>query len=445
MLRFFSAATLALALGFAPPSLSQTLERTEQLVYWPLVTNGVEYRRIPYPREAGTMLVLAGSEVIIDARYVPVAFWPITRTFLADFSQSPAPVQGNLEIIDSDGQTSVFTPEDYVLWYPDGVSGGPADIIRGDNATKFYQDYVAKARASAQKTMKFQRLVAEQRAAVNAWIKLAGDRQGKNMPPPPPPPDLELTPPAPYQAYATKPARAAVVTLPAGKYTVRLRAADGTIIAGSKRELVSFGPVDQAVGYVLRQGNRWTRPQVSFDPDTAIYTTGETDLYFQPVPVVEYRSRQFTRLFQPQSVETADPSKTMWVPSENPDDYPDGAALILSRANGGSEILERTAYRVSQLPGVTRGYSIDEFEPGSSGSLEPDFRAIQVPAETNASEISLKTGSDTGISAGSKRRFKKVSPPNEAMLFLPALLPLLIGFGLSLRNRRTRKRSRAAN
>jgi hypothetical protein len=45
----------------------------DQLVYWPFLTDGTEYRRIPYPYEAGTLLVLADTEVVIDARQVPVS------------------------------------------------------------------------------------------------------------------------------------------------------------------------------------------------------------------------------------------------------------------------------------------------------------------------------------------------------------------------------------
>ena len=46
--------TFILAIGAGSGAASLTLARAdEQLVYWPLVTDGTEYRRIPYPKEAG--------------------------------------------------------------------------------------------------------------------------------------------------------------------------------------------------------------------------------------------------------------------------------------------------------------------------------------------------------------------------------------------------------
>ena len=129
---------------------------------------------------------------------------------------------------------------------------------------------------------------------------------------PAPPPELEIVRPEPFHAFATEPRDAAVLSLPEGAYTLRIRGADGEIVPGSERELVSFAPLDRAIGYVLRPEDRWTRPMLSFAPDETIYTTGRTDLFFEPVPVVEYDAGRYTRLFRPQSVEAADAAQTVW-------------------------------------------------------------------------------------------------------------------------------------
>ena len=44
----------AMAPSFAQPE--------EQVVYWPIVTDGTEYRRISSPPQAGPLLVLADTE-----------------------------------------------------------------------------------------------------------------------------------------------------------------------------------------------------------------------------------------------------------------------------------------------------------------------------------------------------------------------------------------------
>ena len=77
---------------FAQPAL--------QLVWWPLVTDGQEYRRVPYPQEAGALLVLADTDIVVEARLAPVTWWPITREYLADFSRQPQTVDGSIEVVD---------------------------------------------------------------------------------------------------------------------------------------------------------------------------------------------------------------------------------------------------------------------------------------------------------------------------------------------------------
>jgi hypothetical protein len=417
----------ALALGGAAPCRAAD----EQLVYWPLVTDGKEYRRVPYPQEAGPLLVLADTEVVLEARRAPVAYWPITGEYLADFSGQPAAVEGSVELVDGSGEVTVLEPEAYVVWHPTGVGTGPAELVHGERASSFYQGYVAAARAAAQREQEYQRIVGAHRAAVEAWIKLAAERRGRDMPAPPP--ELEVESPEPFHTFATEPQEAVVLFLPEGTYTVRFRGADGEIVPGSERELVSFAPLDRAIGYVLRPENRWTRPVISFAPDETIYTTGGTDLFFQPVPVVEYDASRFSRLFNPQSIEALDPSQTVWTP-QGEGESPDGRALALWDHDTMVDVLPRTAYRVAQLAGTSRGYEIEPFTPQDGSTLEPDFYAMRVPREAEVTRIDLLADGvgDAPVPA-SAREFRKVKLPPEALLFLPALLPLVVGVALRIR------------
>lgn len=413
--------------GISSPSLVQA---DEQLVYRPLVTDGTEYRRVPYPEEAGSLLVLAGTEFVIEGYRVPVAYWPITREYLADFSEGNAPVEGTVEIVDASGNVTAVEPVPYLTWHADGVGAGPVELIFGDQTQTFYQDYLAKARAAAEKAKEYQRIVAESQAAVEAWLKIAAER-----PPtlPEPPPELTIPAPEPYHAYASEPKIAAVTALPEGRYTLRLRDADGEVVPGSERGLVSFAPRAQAIGYVLRPEDRWTRPLVSFAPNGTVYTTDRTNLFLQAVPVAEYEAGRFTRLFRPQSVESTDPSLTAWVPRPQDKEQPTGAELELSAGDSALGTVPQTAYRVSQLPGGARGYMIEEFEPEAGTTLEPDFVAMRLAKETLATELVLTAAGAT--LPGSERQIRHVTPPSEAALFLPALLPLALGAILRLRRR----------
>ena len=409
----------------AAPALGQA---DRQVVYWPLVTDSTEYRRVSYPIEAGPMVVLADTEIAIEARLARVSYWPISREYVADLSGETEILRGSIEIVEDSGMISTLKPQPYVLWYPGGAAEGASELVHGETAEAFYEEYVQKARAAAERLKEYQRVVAEQQRLVEAWIQMAAERGGQAMPPPPP--ELDLEAPESFPAFATEPREAFIVSLPAGSYDVRHRGDDGQIVPGSERTLVSFGPLDQGIGYVLRPENRWTQPVVSFAPDEIIYTTGETDLFFQPVPVVEYPAQLYTRLFRPQSVEAADPSLTLWAPGTEEDGGDQGAALAVRQNDSRDQVLPRTAYRVNQLAGSARGYTIDEFVPDSGVSVQPDFTAMRLEPNRAMTQVSLVRGTEGNQVEASERRIILVRPPAEPLLFLPALLPLALGLAL---------------
>jgi hypothetical protein len=408
-------------------------EAVEQLVWWPLVTDGQEYRRVPYPQEAGSLLVLADSDIVVEARFAPVSYWPITREYLADVSGQPRAAQGAIEIVDGSGQATVIEPEPYVLWHPLGVGAGPARLIHGEAAVTFYDGYLEDARAAAASEREYQRLLGLHQAAVEAWLRLAAERRGQNMPAPPP--ELEIEPPEPFHVFASEPRHAAVLSLPEGTYTLRLRSADGEIVPGSERELVSFGPLDRAIGYVLRPEDRWTQPVLSFAPDETIYTTGRTNLFFEPVPVVEYDAERYARLFRPQSVEVADAAQTLWTADLARQDADNGVALGLWNGDTLVDTLPQTPYRVAQLAGASRGYLIEPFAPESS-ALEPDFHAMRVPREAEVTRVGLLAEGAAEAPPRADRQLRKIAPWPEALLFLPALLPLVVGVAIRIGSRR---------
>src|SRR5688500_14279931 len=138
-------------------AMAAVTQDREQVVYWPLVTDGGEYRRVAYPEEAGPILVLADTEVVIDPRRAPVSFWPITREYLADMARSTRVADVELLLLDTSGAARTFEPDQYVVWYPEGVGASLAELVRGEAALTLYNDYVAKARASAAEMQAYQR------------------------------------------------------------------------------------------------------------------------------------------------------------------------------------------------------------------------------------------------------------------------------------------------
>jgi hypothetical protein len=425
---------LALVVATGAPGVGSAAAK-EQLVYWPLVSDGTEYRRVSYPNEAGPLRVLAGTEVVLDLRRAPVSYWPITREHLADLSAGSEVTEGTLEIVGASGDATSYRPEVYVIWHPSGVGAGAAQLVRGERAEALYEDYVRRARKAAEQAKQYQQIVAEHQALVEAWLRMAGERRGANVPDPPP--ELTLAPPPPYYAFATEPRPGFIVSLPPGRYTVRLRGAGGDIVSGSERRLLSFGPIDQGFGYVVRPENRWTQPVVSFAPDEVIYTTGETGLFLEPVPVAEYQALHFTRLFRPQSAEVTDPSLTVWVPRNEKDGAVDAALAVW---NGAERIrtVPRSGYRVLQIPDASRGYRIEEFHPTADEALEADFHAMRLDPASAATTVRLLQDGSGQTLEGSHRRVRSVRPPPQPLLLLPALLPLALGLAVRTAARRRR-------
>lgn len=402
----------------------------EQFVYWPFVTDGTEYRRVPYPKEAGDLVALAGSELVIEARHAGVSYWPITREFVTEIGQG-TPVTGALEIVGSDSQIPV-REETYTVWYPDGIGAGPVQLVKGPAAETLYGEYVSAARSAALKEQEYQRIVAEHQAATEAWLKMAATKARSEMPPPPP--ELNIAEPPTFKAYASEPRKAAIVSLNEGTYTLRMRDQAGNVIAGSERTLRIIAPVDQSVGYVIRPEDRWTMPLVSFSPQDTLYTTARTDLFLQPVPVVEYASRDYTRIFQPQSIEAADSETTIWVPQKGAAQTQSTQSLRIWQGARQMGAIPRSGYRVNQFTGTQRGYTIDPFTASPEGGVEADFVAIRLESGAAVDRIDV-----VAPVSGTGRAIVKVHTPPLWAIPLVALIPLLFGIGRRVWEKRSRR------
>jgi len=408
-----------------------------EVVFWPLVTDGTEYRRIAYPPQAGGLVVVADTTVVFDVRRAAVDYWPITREHLSDVTRGSPVVAGTLEIEDAVGTITSIVPETYLLWYPDGVGAGQAEVVRGERAAQLHESYVVSARAAAEALREHQRLVAEHHAAVEAWLKIAATRPAQL---PPPPPEFTIPEPEPYNAFATTPETAPIVSLPPGRYTIRLRDPAGKPVPGTERSLTAVAPLARGTGFVIRPGDRWTQPSISFSPEATIYTTGGTDLYLQPVPVAKYVARDFTRLFRPQSRDVVDPFLTLWVPE--PSGVDPAADIVLTLWNGGEQVGTRALapFRVTQRTGRSLGYVIEEFRPGG-GTVAPDFTAIRLDSGMALTRVALASG---GRLPGGERHIRQVVPAAGWALFLPALLPLVVALTIKALARRRRHSARQA-
>ena len=120
----------------APHASAQN--RETQIIYWPLVSDGSDYRRVAYPHEAGTLVAKAGSQVVLDIREAEVTYWPITQEYLTDVSRSSPSVEGVFEIVDDQGKIDEIAQVPFLLWYSEGVGASPALLIVGEQVSTLY-------------------------------------------------------------------------------------------------------------------------------------------------------------------------------------------------------------------------------------------------------------------------------------------------------------------
>lgn len=414
-----AAAAIGLLLVACAPSVGDDGRGAaeEQLVYRPLLSDRFEYRRVNYPEQVDALLVLADTPVVFDATRTEVYFWPITREYLADFARLDEPVDARLEVVSSDGDERVVVPHTYVLWYPNGVAAGESELLIDEVARDRHATYVRDAREAAEATIDYQRRLAEHETALQEYLQAEA---GGVEPLPEPPDEFTEQPPEQYLAYARDPAEAPIVSLPAGEYTIRLRTEDGEVVNGSERRLISFAPRRDGVGYAIVPERRWTQPTINFDPDETIYVTGAGDVYLQPVEVEEYPASLYARLLDPQTIDAPDPSEYVWVPRE-----PVTGAELLIRS--GDEVVDRvpqSAYRVQQVSGASRGYTIEPYDP-EDAPLEADFEAMRVPIDdASVTGVTIARGGEPIPS--SARAVRRTPSAPDWVVYAPALLPILV-------------------
>ncbi|MEX0869231.1 MAG: hypothetical protein WD011_06120 [Nitriliruptoraceae bacterium] len=407
----------------------------EQLIFYPLVTSGTDYRHVAYPQQVDTIRVLADTPFVLNPRYSEVSFWPVTREYRPDLRQRNEPVaDATLELIHPDGTVEAIEPDTFTIWYEDGVTASDAEFFHGDDAVARYDRYVEEGRAYADAAREHQIAQGQYESAVDEWLGLAAEGVDP-LPDPPEEPDTEA--PEPYNAFAREPEDGLVLTLDPGAYTIRLRDADGQLIPGSERELVAFAPLDTDYGYDVILAERWTQPLRSLNPNHVVYVTAGTEIYLQPRRAEQYTAGNFGRVFAPQTVEIANDAQRIWIPvADEGDDGVDTTRLHVDGPASLPDILEAQPYRVTQIPNRQFGYVIEQFDPAQhGGGVEPDFEAIRVRLEQpSTATVSLQdpqTGERLGV-----REIRSVAVPSRALLYLPALLPLLVFAGVTITRRR---------
>ena len=301
------AALLACLLGGslgAGPLAAQAPERVEQFVYSIAAFNGRDYAGTFARRAADTIYLLAEVDNFLTARNGLVYFWPITGEWKLDLSVLDVAFEGTLELSGRGRppQSLGMTPYTYynvrgeyeLNWKVATEAEAVAVVQHSRDLIAAYYQAVADYR---RERMEYEQGLQEMVGTIVALREEGKDVTGlveeveKLEPPPEPqPPTHYVAPPVPVQ-------QAFIINLPVGEYRIRLLTADGEIMEGSERRIVTFEQRRaEAVGLEVIPGDKWTRPVQSTSPASVLYVDGSTDLYLRPFYQREYNDLFYEKM-----------------------------------------------------------------------------------------------------------------------------------------------------
>lgn len=410
-------------------------EKREEFVYGVNAFNGSLYHGTFYPPSVDTLYLLADEISIVSPRKTLLYYWPVTNEYKADWDTLSANVEGVLEIISQGRIIASLQPRDYVIQYPKGITRGDPQIFLGEDARTKYQQWSEELQAYRLAVSAYYEASRIFTTTLDDKIEAGNITSADDV--------LVSAPvrPAEFVYSSTKVYRGMPVTLSSGNYEIQLRNSQGEIVENSLKKLVVFHRDRVGVGYTVIPEDKWTTPEDTQRPDEIIYVRSENVLYLEPYFESEYNEQYFVHLEAPQAPRFGD-SGWLWVKEGKfvPND--------LQILHGKMRLLAVTFedYMVRQTPGKALGYEILEWQEGISQGMRersPDFSAFRLVVDRHLQDIAVHLVGDNDVAVGgSSRTLDVVREIGSGDLWLPALLPAVVGLTLlgtrkySLRRRR---------
>jgi len=426
--------------GFAQqkPSFAPILR--EELVYGFNAFDGKSYSGGFVPETENTIYFIAGHDNTLSAKKTLVYFWPITAKYMAGFKSLNEDVKGTLEVLKNGKVIEKLTKEDNVLSYPEGYFGEKSLFYKKKEALKEYDKYKEAVNKYYDELKKYYDAQAEYRKKLDKFFKEvkkrreAGEKGPLNIEIP-----KEPKPPKGPNFYVTQPKKDFILNLPVGKYKIRLRAKDGTIVEGSEKNVVVFtSRRTGGVGYEIIPGNKWTKKESCNDPAMIIYAAGKNVLYFRPYAQDEYNELYHNKLIDPQNEGREE--KWIWVHTS-----PIKNVFLLFFSQGKLiKKIDKKPYYVKQIPGAELGYNILEYNKKDFPYQKPTFEGYQLDLSPQLKktgyQIYLQKKSENTPLAKSERGVRLLRKKNSQFLYYLSLLPLVVGAIVFIQRRRKVKK-----
>jgi len=427
-------------IGFAQqkPSFAPILR--EELVYGFNVFDGKSYSGGFVPETENTIYLIADHDNTLSAKKTLVYFWPITAKYMAGFKSLNEEVEGTLEVLKEGKIIKKLTKKDNVLSYPEGYFGEKSLFYKEKKALKEYDKYKEAVNKYYDELKKYYDARIEYRKKLDKFFKEvkkkreAGEVGPLNIEIP-----KEPKPPKGPSFYVTQPKKDFILNLPLGKYQIRLRAKDGTIVEGSEKNVVVFASRRRGgIGYEIIPGNRWTKRESCNDPAMIIYAAGKNILYFRPYAQDEYNELYHNKLIDPQNEGREE--KWIWVhtsPIKN-------VFLLFFSQDKLLKKIDKKPYFVKQIPGPELGYNILEYNEKDFPYQKPTFEGYQLDLSPNLKktgyQIYLQKKSENTPLAKSERGIRLLRKKNSQFLYYLSLLPLVVGAIVFIQRRRKVKK-----
>lgn len=398
----------------------------EHMVYRLRLFNGRGYQNSFCPPSENTIYIIADSDNVLQTRMTFVYYWPMTRRFEAGFKTLNETVEGVLELLKGDQIIERLQPRIYALSLAKGWYAENSEIILDNDATRRYQQYQLALKDYTEQLKIYRAQKEQYRRQMEEF--LAGTRRPQRPDsnsfqdlPVRIPKEPEF--PAAPEVFVQQPEQAFIINLPVGKYRMRLRARDDTVVEGSEKWLVSFTHRRSGqVGYEVISAKRWTMPEISSDPGDVIYLEGEHTLYFKPYLQNEYNHLCYEKLLDPQNDGFADMWR--WV---NIKQIEKGQLLLVENGHLAAGIEERP-YHVEQIPGPELGYRIIEHDQEKFGDRKPSLVGYKADLQLEKGGYYIQLVDEAGKAiAGSTRELRAIEGAETWKLHLAAVaLPLMV-------------------
>jgi hypothetical protein len=411
----------------------------EQMVYRLRLFDGKGHASSFCPRTEKALYFIADSDNICLPTMTLVYYWPLTRRYKAGLKTLNEPVEGVLEILRGGKVIQEFKPRTYTFSHARQWYAGPSEVLLDEKAKERYAQYQQAVKNYTDQLKRYYEDRREYRRKMEEFVAKAGEpgnsgrtqEQGKKIPVP----ERPSLPAAP-DFYVEDLGQAYIVNLPAGKYEIRIRSSDGTIVEGSERRLNSFTHRRSGkVGYEVASAKRWTMPETSSDPAEIIYLGGKETLYFRPYLETEYNHLYYSKLLDPQN--EGYPELWKWV---NIKQIEKGTLQLVKDGKIMASVQEKP-YQVQQVPGPELGYRIVDYVKEKFPDRGPSLVGYKVAFEPERGSFQIRLLDVSGkVISGSVRELRAIRVGNPIELYLTSVvLPLAMGIPIFIWRRKKLK------